>query len=861
MMTVAMPIARRGGASLGRLATLAVRDLRGNLRSFWVFLSCLALGVAAITGVGTIADAVRSGLDTQGRVLLGGDMAVARVHVRASATERRWLEAKGKVSEIATLRAMARKPGAEALSTSALAEIKAVDTAYPLTGKLTTADGEDAAMLLRSGPHAIVDRLLAERLGLGIGDRLTLGDGEVVIKGYVGQEPDKLAAQAGFGPRVLISLDTLSRTGLAKPGSLTRWVYRVLATDGDRLGAAGFEAFRKALRGAFPEAGFSVSDRRDPAPGARRAVDQLGQFLTLVGLTTLLIGGAGVANAVTTYLDKKRRAIAVFRALGASSRDILFIYHVEILLLAALGIGLGLLIGTLLPIGGNAWLGHLLPFPLDIRIGPATILPAAAYGVLVALLFAIWPLGRTEQVSAALLFRDEINSGRARPRWPFLAAMLAALVLIACIAVLTAEDRQLAFYFIGGLVALFAIFLGLGAAVPWTIARTGTPRRPELRLAKQNLAGPGSLARSAMLSLGTGLSLLVTIALVDRSLVAELQSGLPERAPSYFFLDIGKDELQPLTALLLGGGKGATVSTAPMLRGRLVALKGRPVEEIVAPPDAEWVLSGDRGLTFSETPPAASTIRAGAWWSKGYQGEPLVSFDVELAKSLGLEVGDTLTVNVLGRNVTARIANLRTVDWDRLAINFVMIFSPNTLEKAPYNVLATLSFPEPPSLADEAKLVQAVSEQFSSITAIRVKDAIEAVGGVLVQVMTAIRATASITLLAGALVLAGAMATAERRRIFEAVLLKTLGARRRQILTIHIIEYMTLAGIAGLVATGIGTLAAWITTTQVMEVAFTFSIGSVLGALGLAVGMVLGFGLIGSWRVLAERPVPYLRAE
>ncbi len=848
-------------AKFARLGKLALRDLRGNLRSFWVFLACLALGVTTLTGVGTVADAVRASLDSNGRMLLGGDVAVSRMHLRASPQERRWLEAKGQISEIATLRAMARKPGAEALGASALAEVKAVDALYPLTGRLSTEDGADTAGLLHQGPNAVVDRLLGERLGLGIGDRLTLGDGEVVIRGFTGREPDKLAGQAAFGPRVLISLDTLTATGLAKPGSLTRWTYRLLIPGGERLGAPELEGVRKEVRAAFPDAGFGVSDRRDPAPGARRAVDRLGQFLTLVGLTTLLIGGAGVANAVASYLDKKRRTIAVFRALGASSRDILSIYITEILLLAVLGIVAGLVLGPVVTLTGNALFGHLLPFPLVVQIEATTLVAAAAYGLLVALLFTLWPIGRTEEVSAALLFRDEVNTGKRRPRWPFATAMLAALALIGAIAFFTAEDRRLALYFIGGLSVLFAVFLGLGAAVPWLARRLPAPRRPELRLARNNLGGPGSLARQAMLSLGTGLSLLVAIALVDRSLVSELKGGLPERAPSYFFLDIGKDELAPLTAMLAGSGKGATVETAPMLRGRLVSLEGVPVEEIEAPPEAEWVLTGDRGLTFSEDPPASSKIMEGAWWPKGHQGEPLVSFDIELARALELEVGDAVTVNVLGRNVTAKIANLRTVDWDRLAINFVMIFSPNTLEKAPYNVLATLSYPTPQPIAEEAKLVQRVSTQFPSITAIRVKDAIEAIGGVLAQVMTAIRATASITLLAGALVLAGAMATAERRRIYEAVLLKTLGARRRQVLLTHLIEYVTLAGIAGVVAAGLGTLAAWIITRQVMEIAFAYSIWSVLGALGLAGALVLGFGLIGSWRVLSERPVPYLRAE
>jgi putative ABC transport system permease protein len=847
----------RTAAGWRRLASLALRDLRGNLGGFWVFLTCLALGVAAIASVGTIADAVRSGLDSQGRVLLGGDIAVSRMHVRASGEERAWLGRQGDVSEIASLRAMARTAGGK----SALVEIKAVDAAYPLAGTLTTVAGISARDGLHAGRGALIDPLLGERLGLAVGDRMTLGDGEVEVRGLIGEEPDKLAAQATFGPRVLVSLETLSATGLAKPGSLTRWSYRVLIPDGESLGADAFAALRKSLAAAFPDGGFTTADRRDPSPGARRAVDRLGQFLTLVGLATLLIGGAGVANAVSAYLEKKTQSIAVLRALGASSRDILVIYHMEILFLAALGIAAGLLAGTLLPMLGNRLLGHLLPFPLAIGVAPLTLAAAAAYGVLVALLFAFWPLGRTEHVSAALLFREKAGRSGARPRGVFLGAMLVAVAAIAGIALATADDARLALYFLGGMAALFAIFLGLGAAIPKLVAGLPHPRRAELRLAQQNLAGAGSLARSAMLSLGIGLSLLVTVALVDRSLIAELETGLPEKAPAYFFLDIGKDELEPLMAALKTGHPDAIVSTAPMLRGRLVALKGKPVEAIEAPPEAEWVLSGDRGLTFSETPPARSKVIEGAWWPRGYQGEPLVSFDVELARQLGLAVGDQLTVNVLGRNVTARIANLRTVDWDRLAINFVMIFSPNTLEKAPYNELATLSFPDPLPLAEEARLIQSVSQRFPAVTAIRVKDAIETVAGVLEQVMTAIRATASITLLAGALVLAGAMVTAERRRIYEAALLKTLGARRRQVLTTHLIEYSALALIAGSVAAGLGTLAAWIVTRHVMDLPFTFSLPAVLLALGVAIAMVVGFGLIGSARVLAQRPVPYLRAD
>jgi putative ABC transport system permease protein len=405
------------------------------------------------------------------------------------------------------------------------------------------------------------------------------------------------------------------------------------------------------------------------------------------------------------------------------------------------------------------------------------------------------------------------------------------------------------------------VFLVLGTAVTWIARRVPRPRLPELALAVGNLGAPGGLTRSVVLSLGAGLSLLVAVALADASLIKELRERLPVRSPDYFVLDIPKADYQAITALVQGEVPGTVVEDAPMLRGRLVRLNGTPVEQIEAPPEAQWVLNGDRGLSYSDTIPEGSKVKAGAWWDAGYTGDPLVSFEVELAEKLGLNLGDTVMVNILGRNVTARIANLRELKWESLAINFVMVFSPNTLKGAPHNLLATITLPPGTSIATEAQVVRALGRTYPSVTAIRVKDVLDAFNAVFTKVMTAIRVAGSVTLLAGALVLAGALATAQRRRILEAVILKTLGATRRRILTSHVLEYVLLAAVTALFAVALGSIVAWIAVTEVMRIPFSFSLSAVALALGLSTGLVLLFGGAGTWAVLRAPAVPYLRSE
>ncbi len=852
------PLQERSRRRLPLAVTLAWRELRAGLSGFAIFIACIALGVAVIAGVGAASDGLRAGFERQGETILGGDLTVSRTHVRATDAERAVFDGLGQVSESATMRTMARRiDGAD----QALAELKFVDDRYPLVGEVKLAGGEKLQDVLREG--IAVEPVLLERLSLKAGDSLKLGNAEVKIAGIVKSEPDGISDRMTYGPRIFAPQSLIDKTGLVKPGTLIRWRY-ALKLDAER--AANSEEIASARRhisAELPEAGVTVVDRRDPSPQISRTLDRLRQFLTLIGLTALLVGGVGVANAVSTFIDKRRKTIATMKSIGATSRTVIGIFLVQIGLVTAIGVAIGLLAGTVLPVALKSLYGDALPIRLELTVSPFSIVAAIVYGFAVALLFALWPLARIEQVSATVLFRDEVSADVAGPwprPWAIAATVLVALALLA-FAMLTSDSKRVAFYFAIGIVIVFAVFVALGAAVTRAARMLPRSRRPEIALALRNLGAPGGLTRSIVLSLGTGLSLLAAVALVNASLIEELRQRLPSRSPDYFVIDVSPDDFPAISALMQKQFPGVVLDEAPMLRGRLIALNDTPVEELKAPPEAQWVLNGDRGLSYSIAVPRNSKVVAGEWWPADYAGEPLVSFESELAGKLGLKLGDTVTVNVLGRNVTAKIANLREVRWESLAINFVMVFSPNTLQDAPYNDLVTISLPKGVDLKEEAQGMRVLEKAYPSITAIRVRDALDAFSAVFTKVMVAVRAAGGVTLAAGALVLAGALATAQRRRILEAVILKTLGATRRQILLSHAAEYLLLAGITALFAVLLGSIAAAVITTQLMNISFSFSAAAVAGALALATALVLVFGGIGTFSVLRARPVPYLRTE
>ncbi len=834
---------------------IALRELRGGVRGFGVFLACLAIGVTAIAGVGSFARALSDGMLCEGERILGGDISFSIIHRQVNPAEMDFLKGRGVVSEIASMRAMTRVTNGAAT----LVELKAVDGNYPLNGRIELDPNVPLPRALQKVGNrygAVAEPTLLLRLGVTPGAEIKIGEATFLITASIVSEPDRVAAGVGFGPRLIISQEALQATGLIQPGSLVRWSYRVRMADPSQ---ASIQSMQAQARDLFPNAGWEIRTRSSVSPQLERNVRRLAEFLTLVGLTALLVGGVGVANAVMHYLERKRADIATLKAVGASGGTVFSIYLAEIGIIAILGIALGLVVGTALPFLVTSLFGKLIPLPLAPGIHLSVMALATAFGILVALAFALWPLGRAHDVPVSALFRDTVSEDRRLPRRRYIAMVVLAVASLAALALLVAESRRIALIYIVAAAGIFLVLRLLAWGLMALAAKLPRPRSTALRLALVNIHRPGALTPSVVLSLGLGLALLVTLTLIDGNLRRQLTQSLPKSAPSFFFVDVPSHDVERFNAFIKQNGGTGELTEVPMLRGRILRVKDVAADQVKVDPEQAWVLQSDRGITFTEALPEGSMLVAGEWWPQDYNGPPLVSFEKRAADGLGVKVGDKVAVNVLGRTIEATIANLRTVEWESLGINFVMLFSPNTFRGAPHTILATLSYPDGGNQKAEIELQRAVANEFPAITTVRVKEALDAINTLVADLAVAVRSASSVTLIASILVLAGALAAGHHSRVYDAVILKTLGATRRRLLLAYGIEYAILGLATAIFATAAGAVAAWFVVENVMNFRFRFEPAAAGAAALTAVVLTIGLGLIGTWRALGQKPAPVLR--
>jgi putative ABC transport system permease protein len=844
-------------AFMQRLRTafrLALREMRGGLRGFYIFLACIALGTGAIAAVNSISTAITRSIATQGQSLLGGDIRFELNNREANQQEADFLRALGVVSTSTGLRSMARLPDG---SDQSLVEVKAVDTAYPLYGTFKATPNKPLPELLtKTGDSygAVAAPLLLDRLRLKIGDTLLIGSAKLRITGTIDSEPDAVSEGFGFAPRLITSNAALNASGLVQTGSLVEHVYKIKL----KPEAPSLKTIQDQAKATFPDAGWSVRTSDRAAPNLTENINRFSQFLTLVGLTALIVGGVGVANAVRAFLDSKRSVIATLKCLGAPASVVVLVYLFQIIMIASVGIALGLIIGIISPWIASSYLAQFLPIEADMTIYPRALLLALVFGVLTTLAFAVMPLGHAREVPATALFREQGFEARRLPSWPYVLVAALAILALGGLAIVTAYDRRLALFFLIAMAASFVVLRLVAFGVAALARRSPRLPSPALRLAVGNIHRPGALTPSVILSLGLGLALLVTLAMIDGNLRRNLTGTLSEKAPNFFFVDIQRSQLDGFRNILKTEAPQGKVTEVPMLRGRITAFNGQDVAKINVPPEGRWVLRGDRGITYETDLPKNASITEGTWWAPDYKGEPLVSFSAQEAKELGLKLGDTVTVNVLGRSVTAKIANFRKVDWQSLSINFVMVFSPNTFAGAPHAWIATLTEPNA-TPEQEADILRSVTKAFPTITSVRVKDALDVVNDLVGQLATAIRAAAAIALISSVLVLSGALAAGNRGRTHDAVILKTLGATRSMLIRAFTYEYLLLGLATAIFALLAGSVAGWYVVSQIMKLPASFLPNVAIITVVLALVTTIGIGLIGTWRVLGQKAAPVLR--
>ena len=818
--------------------SLARRDLKGGLGGLGLLWLCLAIAIAGLSSVTSLASSIDRAIAAEGRALIGGDLMLSVSQRDASTDERAAIDALGRSSRSVGTRGMVVAASGE----SVLVELTGADAAFPLAGKLDLVG-------TRPGVGEIaIGRAAAERLGVKRGDRVTLGQAPLRVSAIV----DKMPGGSGFAfaPPALVSEAGLAATRLIQPGSISSTSYRLTLPAGSDPQTVG-----KAFQKRFPDGGWRATDRRDAGSGTRRFVDRLGQLLLMVALSALAIGGLGMSSAAAAFAASRRQSIAILKLVGAPRRTIHAMLLIELGLITGLAILAGLTVGATAPFLVAQFAGPLLPVAPDPTPQWTALGQAALFGVLIAFAASWRAITGASDTRPAQLLRGAVDG--ARPSARHLIGPVIALAAAAALAIFSASDRSFAAIGVTTIAGLCGLFAMLGYVIR-RIARANRHRGgPISRLGISALDRPGAATVRLAVSLGLGLTLLVALSGAASSILTEIDTNIPRKAPALFLVDIPRDDGPRLEALAKSEFPDGELRLVPSLRGPVTALNGVPVSAMKATPEGAWILRGDRGLTFAGSLPPANTIVAGRWWPADYRGPPLVSIDVDAATALGLKVGDRMTVAVLGRPIEARIASLRRIDWRSLGFNFAIIFAPGAIDVAPFTLMASVA---PGAGVSTARFERRLTAALPMVSAVRIADIVEQAKTLLTSIAGAVKIATVFAILMGMVVLAGSVVAtrAERRR--DIVLLRLVGATRGQVARSQLIEFALLSSVVALAALGAGTIAAWALVTQTFEFAYRPDLTTMLiipvGSIALAVGAAF----VAAQPALNARPAEGLRA-
>ena len=834
---------------------IALRELRHGYRGFWVFFSCLALGVAAITAVTTISTSMLKGIERDGRIILGGDLAIGQQFRDLSDEQVQLLgKAAESVTKFVELRTLMRTQN---LENSILVSLKAVDDFYPLYGRFEMIDDaslSDALAMSGGMPGAAVDEAVIESGKASFGAVISIGNSQYQIRGIIKNEPDRIGSSGSFAfwPRVIVHRSTLQDTGLVAFGSRSYYEYRLRLPDDGAL-----HEVRSQIEERHPR--LDVRDFHNASPDLTEVVQRLGVLLSLAGLTTLLIGGIGASNAVRAYMNTRLSSIAILKCVGASNRFVMQVYLIQIALLAAIAVGLGVVFGIGVSILSAASIEAFLSIPISITFTPQIAALVITYGLLTAFLFSLWPLACSLETRPAALFRNVVTSESQSASWLYIAISVAIALLLAAIVIISAHERSFAVWFVLGITGAWLVFRGMSALLIKISQKFHRLRSPAARLAVANLHRPGAATADIVLAVGLGLSVLVATAMVSSNLDRQMTALIPEKAPSFFFVGIQSAQLEEFSRLVLDNNRIQDLNILPYIPGRITKIKGMDPRAALVDESSEWIIDDDGERTFSYTAEALdkATLVNGEWWPENYDGPPLLSIHIDVAQGFDLDIGDTISMNILGRGITGTVHNVRDLSWRSMQLNFAIMLSPEPLRSIPHSSVGTVRVVDD----SEFELQEAIASAFPNITVIRIKDALNRVNELMLRGRAAARGISGLTIVAGILVLAGIVISENRRRAYESVLLKTIGASRRYILTAFSLEYLIQGGAAALAAILLGAITSWAVVHSLMgwEWYFVASSAAYTVIFGLMISCVMG--MAGIWQALKHRPLQYLRNE
>ena len=833
-------------------------DMRGDLRRFGLLVVCLAVGTALIAGVSSVGTSIRTAVERDAAVLMGGDVELSRTDRSATKEEILAFETYGRLAS-----AVDTNVRAELDDKDAFVDLIAVGPNYPLLGQVGSPDlaaGENvhAKLGFDNGMFgALVSPIMLGQLGIGVGDTFTLGGTPFQVRGMLAGLPDSAVRGFRLGLPALISAEGLAVLGdrtSPLPGLGTLFRYKLV------LNVRDAEAGKAALQQAFGDSGWTVRSARDGLGPMVRYYDLFMRFLVIVGLASLLIGGVSVWTSISAYIAERSSVIAVLRSMGATRTRVFVHFFAQVGALAAVGVGIGLAIGASVALIAIPIVGRAVGVSLAPTLYAQPLLVAAGVGLVTAFAFAYLPLQQAQSIRPVTLFRAK---GLAAPpidwrallgSFQFIPLLLAGAAFI-WLAILMTDDAMLvlAFVAVSALSAtLFRLAIGATRGLLHRLPETGI--RP-LRYALRGISGEGSNAPSVVVSVAMALTMLVVVLVLEINLRNEYLGASVFDAPSFVASDLFPDEVATLEAMQQEGGDVTAFTATPMLRGEFAAVNQTPAASLTPQgPEALFLLSGEVPITYRSVLPATSRVVEGQWWDANHTGPALVSLHESLKAGLGVNIGDTVTFTIFGDSITATVANFRDYSWQG-GIDFLATFSPGVLDGYPATLLGAVTA-EP---GQERAVEQRLAETLPDVRFIAIGETLDLITAALSQLSLASSLVGGLAVGNGLLVLIGALATGRRQRQADAVITKVLGATQPEIVWVSILQYMILAAFAALIATPVGIGLARILTGVLLDVEFTVN-PTTLSIVG--VGAVLLTGLLGAatiWRALATRPAHLLR--
>lgn len=828
--------------------------MRGASKRFLFFLSSVAIGVGAIVGIGNIASNFEAMTAHEARNLLAADL---EVRLNGPLTENgesvldRLAEEGVQAIRLTELIGMAANTQN---STTRLVELKAVERGYPFYGRLVIEPEQTEPFLDPTSVY--VQEGLLIRLKLRVGDAISIGEGRFTIRGILKREPDRVAGPFNLGPRVLLSQTGLDRADLIRTGSRVR---RKMLLKGTASWPP--EVLKSYLETQWANESLRIKTYREVRPRLARFLENFSTYLGIVGLITLMIGGIGVGGNIHAFLTERVQTIAILKSLGTSATTLLSIYLVLALILGGigglLGIGLGMGVYFVLEI----LLSGLMPPDFTFQITFLPILQGMVMGLLTTLLFSLWPLRVIGEISPSRVFRIDVESDPppGQGRRVFKPVCLGFVMIIGWIflVIWQAGSWRLGAWVIGGVGSALVLLVMSGKGLLYIVKKIGVPRTLIFRYGLRNLYRPGRQVMAILISLGIGVTILLTLAQIEKRLMAQLKQNIPEDAPGLFLIDIQPDQKAPLEAILASHRLNKPPGVTPLIRSRLHAIDGKKISELAIEGRRDsWYFTREYVLTYQKTLPEHNVIQRGTWWDEE-TGSDLLSVEAEAAQHLGVDIGSEVTFDIQGVQVGGRITSVRAVDWGSMAVNFYFIFSPVALAGAPETYVATVTA-DP---AEDLPIQNAVIGAFPNITVIPIREILETIARILTEISRTVRFMALLALSAGLIVVAGAIAASRARRVHEMVLFKTLGATRPDLISMMAVEYTLLGCIAAMVGGGLSLGLSWGIVRFFLEIPWETEWLTVFGGGAATIALTVLTGFITSYRILGKKPLAALRAE